>query len=251
MGVKMKFSSLGIMIAGLFLLVNANLSLGHDWEIQREKLSQAKRSVGFSESDFSDQSEILESSASQGIFSTNEDLEKRLYSFNKVLKEFDSEEGFDFIEFETHIEEIRNDISDIEFLSETELNDPEITRKINFSRQKFLSMVESTDKLKRYSRYDFLPYEMVCRIIELTIRALCLFDSGGAIDFGGENHVEELSLLYRSLYIFENMFKNVEVVPIGVRVVFENKCAQLKKILEVGRAQAKYLKNLHNRPDGH
>ncbi|GEQ69246.1 hypothetical protein JCM33374_g2917 [Metschnikowia sp. JCM 33374] len=164
---------------------------------------------------------------------TTQKAREMLQKFNRSLRSFVTDSGFDYVSFEPNMDSLRNLLSDIEFLVETELEFHQFESRLNFSRIMFQSMVDSTDKLKRYGMYELPGHELIYEMIALNVKVLSMFDSHGSFDLNNKEAEEKLPSLFFSLYVWESDFQKLNEVHPGVRMVFENKCAQVKRILQL------------------
>lgn len=175
-----------------------------------------------------------------GLEPRESELEKAdnyLKWFVRDLRDFVTNKDFDYVEFETQIEDLRRDLFDIEFSVEKESHNDELEDQLIFARRLYQEMVEATEKIQRYKSCQARGHTPLLRMFKLKLRVLVLHNYRGKLDCLIPRYEDKIFCFLQQLNHWERDMGKLRHVPSGMLRLFDAQYVEVRKILDNLKSQ--------------
>ncbi|GEQ72308.1 hypothetical protein JCM33374_g5995 [Metschnikowia sp. JCM 33374] len=210
------------------------------WNIGEENMLNTKEMLTHSGQDSPFDERILDHGTymyKRGIDSVWVEAKKKALNnlewFFKDLRAFITNDSFNFRKFELDITELRETLTDLEFFSETSLIDEyNVDSSLSFARYMYQTMVDATEKMKKYNKSNYPGAHLVEQMIELNVRVLALYSSSGVPDPSINGYEKQVSNFYCTLLSLENDYKREDKMLSGMRKLYTASTDQVMLSIE-------------------
>ncbi|KAJ8139426.1 hypothetical protein OY671_007362, partial [Metschnikowia pulcherrima] len=159
-------------------------------------------------------------------------VEQKIVCFLKTMRIFVSNTSFDYLGFESQIEEYRNDLADIEFTVE---NSPQFENRIGaqleFAKHLFWVLVATTEKMKRYGQSRLPGHSLVFEMMHINVCAMLLLNAHAELDISIDGYFKKLRLLHEAYTFLMEKYDLMGSKQAHMRI-FEIQALQTKHNLE-------------------
>lgn len=190
---------------------------------------------------------ILEDEIEENMIHNNREISPSLVKrandyldwLNMDLKGFVNATGFDFLKFNQKMEMHRRDLADIEFFIESRLShEQEVENHRRNVRKLFQLMVDSTEKLCRYTESEILGSNVISEIIQLKVRVAVMMNGGSTFSLQTNGYIGKISKFVCEFDSLKVEHKKYTGMPYGMNHLFEALATEVRETLEPLREQA-------------
>ncbi|GEQ71900.1 hypothetical protein JCM33374_g5586 [Metschnikowia sp. JCM 33374] len=158
--------------------------------------------------------------------------------FLQDLRAFINDSSFDFQKFESEIAKQRETLANIEFYSETALVDQyHVDTQIYFARYMFQTMVDVTEKMKKYHQSAYPGASLVDKMIELNVRVLALYNASGLPNLSFKGYEKQVLNLYCNFLSLEEDSKKEGNMLSGMQKLYQVSADHAKSSIREFRAR--------------
>lgn len=147
------------------------------------------------------------------------------------MKSFLNETDFDLLGFGNRVGSLRGTLAELAFLTDGSTKITlDILDQLGFVSRMLDLMINCSIKLQIFNKKKDAGLRLLCKVLELNVRAIALYNSSGGPNLKMPGFKERVLLLLRSIYYWDMNFRNLELVSTDVKLIFED-LIQLAEIM--------------------
>ncbi|KAM9900137.1 hypothetical protein OXX69_009202 [Metschnikowia pulcherrima] len=161
--------------------------------------------------------------ASDGTYQVDEKTSSQILTWLVArMKTYINETGFDANGFSEQIISFRRTLRHLDFLADgSARQDFDAMDQFAFAKRMYVTMRKAKNTLEIYEHLDVPGSQLLCKIIELSVRALALYNTLGGADIHVPQFSEKLMRLSSSVLFLDRKFRDLAGVSIEMHMVFE------------------------------
>ncbi|KAJ8142414.1 hypothetical protein OY671_004445 [Metschnikowia pulcherrima] len=158
-------------------------------------------------------------------------IQERLNKAIKHSRSFIFKGTFDFIGFESEMDDIKKSLNLLDKQVNALADKAELCMSLNFAKHIFKTMSNSIQSLKHYNESRAPGHRWVYRMIELNVILLAMHDSFGNLDLSIKRYENRIFHFWRNVHVWGQSFRKVREVSPDMRLAYEEQSFEAEKTL--------------------